>query len=197
MTKDEQQQALENIELIKEIVTRTKKEMSYYRGGWVCFVWGIFCFLGMAGQRLFIPEGWAMGAWWFGLSLIAGTATYLIVKKSIRTPSQKEHRELKRMFLVFWGPLILLAYTLCLFCVFLPGLSEKYITVFILLVVSTGYIMLGLAFFKEILYMGVIGMVSSILCAVFFLDHSDIILSGIFGIGLIITGLFINHKWKE
>ena len=90
-----------------------------------------------------------------------------------------------------------LAYTLALFCIFLPGLSPEYITIFILLVIATGYIMLGLMFFRGIFFMGLIGMVGTIITAIFFLDHSEIILGALFGTGLLISGLVINIKWKS
>jgi hypothetical protein len=81
--------------------------------------------------------------------------------------------------------------------VFLPGISKDYIGIFILLVISTGYIMLGLMFVKEILLIGIIGFISTILTAIFFLEYSDIILNILFGSGLIIFGLAANRKWKN
>ena len=102
-----------------------------------------------------------------------------------------------KWFFLFWIPLLILAYTLTLFTVFLPGLSPQYITIFILLVISTGYLILGLLFFKEMLFMGVLGMVSTIITAIFFLEHNEIILSLLFGTGLIISGVLINRKWRR
>ena len=52
MNENQQQEALESIELIKEMVFRTKKEMSLARSGWIAIAWGIFCYLGIAGQKL-------------------------------------------------------------------------------------------------------------------------------------------------
>ncbi len=197
MENKEKLEALQNIELIREIVTQTKKEMHSYRGGWICIAWGIFCFFGMAGQQWFISQGYMIGIWWTALSAITAIISFLIAKSRIQTESGKYQREFRRWLFVFWGPLLILAYTLCLFCVFLPGLSKEYITIFMLLVVSTGYMMLGFGFFRDILFMGILGMISTIVTAVFFLEYSNIILSTIFGLGLIITGLIINHKWKE
>ncbi len=45
--------------------------------------------------------------------------------------------------------------------------------------------------------MGIIGYISSIICAIFFLGWSDIILGTLFGVGLIITGIVINKQWKN
>jgi len=66
-----------------------------------------------------------------------------------------------------------------------------------LLVVSTGYLIVGLLFYRGIFYMGVIGYVGSLICAVYFLEYNDIILGILFGVGLILTGLVINKKWKN
>lgn len=197
MIEDQQKEALESIDLIKEIVFQTKKEMSLSGCGWLAIIWGIFCFVGFAGEKLFIVNGPMEGLWWTILTAIAFFATYLVVKSRIKSRPQKHRRRYMRRFFLFWIPLIILAYTLCLFCVFLPGLSPEYITIFILLVVCTGYLMLGFLFVKEILYMGVVGMISTILTAIFFLEYSDIILSVLFGSGLIITGIVVNHKWKK
>jgi len=195
MKENQKQQALENIELIKEIVLQTKKDMSLSGGGWIAIIWGIFCFVGILGEKFFLLRGPYEGLWWTVLSLIALCATYLFVKSKRKSYPQK-HRHSVRWFFLFWIPLLMLAYTLCLFCIFLPGLSPQYITIFILLVVSTGYLMLGFMFFKEILLMGALGFVATILTAIFFLQYNDIILSLLFGTGLILTGIFINHKWK-
>ena len=48
MNEEKKQEALENIELIKELVLQTKKPMGHYGGGWICFIWGIFSFVGVA-----------------------------------------------------------------------------------------------------------------------------------------------------
>ena len=197
MIEDQRKQALENIELIKEIVLQTKKEMSLSGGGWIAIIWGIFCFVGFAGERLFLADGPLEGLWWTILTVITIFATYLVVRGRVKSHSQKYRRRYMRWFFLFWIPLLILAYTLCLFCVFLPGLSHEYITIFILLVISTGYLMLGFLFFKEILFMGALGMIGTIITAIFFLEYSDIILSVLFGTGLIITGFVINHKWKQ
>lgn len=195
MNEDQRQQALENIDLIKGIVLQTKKEMSLSGGGWIAIIWGIFCFLGILGEKLFRLSGPYEGLWWTILTVIGIFATYLFIRTKHKSYPQK-HRQSVRWFFLFWIPLLILAYTLCLFCVFLPGLSRQYITIFILLVVSTGYLMLGLMFFKEILLMGALGLAATILTAIFFLEYNDIILSVLFGTGLILTGIFINHKWK-
>ena len=193
--EDQKQQALENIELIKEVVFQTKRDMSLSGGGWIAIMWGIFCFVGMLGVRLFLLSGLYAGLWWTALTVITVFATYLFIRTKHTSHPQK-HRQSTRWFFLFWIPLLILAYTLCLFCVFLPGLSPQYITIFILLVISTGYVMLGFMFFKEILLMGALGFVATILTAIFFLEYNDIILSVLFGTGLILTGIFINHKWK-
>jgi len=197
MNEHQQQEALESIELIKEMVLRTKKEMGLTGGGWIAIVWGIFCYLGISGQKLLGLFDAQIGLWWGSLTLVTLAATILIAKANMKTQPQSLRKEYMRWFLFFWFPLLILAYTLTFFCVFLPGISENYITIFILLVVSTGYLILGLLFVKELLIMGALGMVSTILTAIFFLEYNDIILSILFGTGLIITGLFINHKWKK
>ncbi len=200
MKEEEKKEALENIGLIKELVLQTKKDVAHYGGGWISIIWGIFCFVGVAGQRLLIAyivrHGALVGAWWLVLALIAGFGTYLVHRNHLRTEPIKPQHYPFRYFMSFWIPLSLLGYTLATFIALLPSLSGQYIPIVVLLIVSTGYIMIGLMFFKGILYMGIIGYSGSILCAVFFLEWSDIILGALFGTGLIITGLVINRQWK-
>ncbi|UCE41044.1 MAG: hypothetical protein JSV17_16650 [Candidatus Aminicenantes bacterium] len=196
MNEEKRQEALENIELIKELVIQTKKHVGNYGGRWICFIWGIFCLIGVAGQRLFIPEGALIGAWWMILAVIAGLATYLTTKKHLKSQPERTQRNYIRYLLQFWIPLILLGYTLAIFVALLPSLSNHYISPVILLVVSTGYLMIGFMFYKGILYMGIIGYITSIISAIYFLEYSDIILGALFGVGLIITGIVINEQWK-
>jgi hypothetical protein len=196
MNEKIRKEALENIEMIKNLVFNTKQEMSHYGGGWISIIWGIYCFAGFSGHRWLMPKGIWEGIWWMGLSLIGIFASILVIKKQTKNQSREKDRKPLRWFFWFWMPLLVLAYTLCLLVAFTPGISEKYITIFILLVISTGYTILGLMFFREILFMGIIGFVSTSVAAVFFLPQSDIILSILFGTGLIITGLIINKKWR-
>jgi hypothetical protein len=197
MNEIKKQEALENIELIKELVIQTKKHIGYFGGKWICFIWGIFSLVGVAGQRLLIPHGPLMGAWWMALALIAGLATYLTVKKYLKSQLERAQHNYSKYFLQFWIPLLLLGYTLAIFVALLPSISNHYISPVILLVVSTGYLMIGFMFYKGILYMGIIGYITSVISAIYFLEYSDIILGGLFGVGLIITGLAINKQWKN
>ena len=197
MNETTRREALENISLIKTIVQQTQREMSNFGGGWIAIIWGIYSYIGVAGHRWLIPPGPIEGIWWTGLTILGVFASYLAARTRIGSQPRKERSQYMRWFLFFWLPLLVLAYSLGLFFVFLPGLSPDYITVFILLVIATGYTMLGLLFFRDILYMGLIGMAGAIIAAVFFLEYSDLILGLLFGTGLIITGLIINRKWKD
>ena len=201
MKEDEKREVLENIELIKELVLQTKKHVGHYGGGWISIIWGVFCLVGVGGQRLLITHviahGALLGIWWTVLTVIAGYGTYLVHKRYLKMePIRIQHNYLK-YFMHFWIPLMILGYTLATFIALLPALSGQYISIVILLVVSTGYIMIGLMFFRGILYMGTIGYISSIICAIFFLESCDIILGTLFGVGLIVTGIFINKQWKN
>jgi len=197
MNEVKKQEALENIELIKKLVLQTKMHIGHHGGGWISIIWGVFCFVGVAGQRLFIPQGALIGIWWIVLAVIAGIATYLTVKKYMKSQPARIQQNYIRYFLQFWIPILLLGYTLATFIALLPSLSNHYISPVILLVVSTGYLMIGFMFYKGILYMGIIGYIASIISTVYFLEYSDIILGVLFGTGLIITGLAINKKWKN
>lgn len=197
MKEEQRQEALESIELIREMVLQTKEHMGQYGGGWISIIWGVFCFVGVAGQRLIIPHGPLMGVWWAALAVIAIWASCLVRRRYIKAqPTRAEHGYM-RYFLGFWLPLFLLAYTITFFITLTPSLSHKYIPVVMLLVVSTGFLILGLLIFRGILYMGIIGYGGTIISAIYFLDYSDIILAILFGTGLIITGLVINKQWKN
>ena len=197
MNEDTKQEALENIELIKHLVLQTEKHVGQYGGGWICFIWGVFSFVGVAGQRLLIPQGPLMGVWWIGLAVVAGFATFLVVRRYLKTEPIRAQHDYLRYFLRFWIPLLLLGYTLAISIALLPSLSNQYISIVMLLVVSTGYLIIGFLFYRGMLYMGVVGYIGSIICAVYFLEYSDIILGILFGVGLILTGLVINKKWKN
>jgi hypothetical protein len=197
MKEDKRQEALESIELIKELVLQTKEHMGHYGGGCVSIIWGVFCFVGVAGQRLLIPHGWPLGIWWTGLSIIAGYASFLISRRYLKTQAVRTKHNFMRYFLGFWLPLIFLGYTLTFFIALSPSLSNHYISIVILLVVSTGYIIIGFMLFRGILYMGIIGYIATVISAIYFLEYSDVILGILFGCGLIITGLIINKQWKN
>lgn len=197
MIEDERQEALENIKLIKEMIIQTKRSMSHSGGGWIAILWGLFCIIGISGQKIFKIFGAMEGLWWGILTVIAVLSTYLVVRARTRIQTQRTGQDMMRRIFLFWLPLVVLAYTLTLFCVFLPGLSTEYITIFIFLVVSTGYLILGFLFAKRLLIMGILGMLCTIITAIFFLEYSDIILNLFFGIGLILTGIVINRKWQQ
>lgn len=203
MIEDEKRQAIESIGLIKELITQTEREMWYSGGGWISIIWGIFCLVGFSGQRLLYTTGplrglyWTKGVYWTILSLIAILATYLVVRSRVKTQSQKRRGYFIRGFFLFWIPLIILAYVLSSFCIFLPDISVKYIPIFILLVISTGYLIIGFLFNKEILFMGTIGFVGTVITGFLFLSYADIVLGLLFGVGLIVTGLISNLRWKE
>jgi hypothetical protein len=196
MNDEKRQEALDNIQLIKELVTQTKKHVGYYGGRWICFIWGIFSFVGVAGERLFIPHGPLIGVWWFALALVAGFATYLVTRKFTKDQPVRTQKKSMRYFLFFWIPLILLGYTLAAFIGSNPSISNNYISIVILLVVSTGYLMIGFLFFRGLIYMGSVGYIGSIICAIYFVEYSDIILGLLFGTGLIITGIFIEKNGR-
>jgi hypothetical protein len=197
MKEDERREALENIELIKELVFETKKHVGSYGGGWISIIWGVFCIVGVAGQRLFIPQGALMGVWWTALVVAAIFASILVSQRyHKKQPVGAQHRY-TRYFVRFWLPFLLLGYTLTFFIALSPSLSNHYISIVMLLAVSTGYLIIGLLFFRGILYMGSIGYVCTVISAIYFLEHSDIILGSLFGLGLIITGIVINKQWKN
>ena len=197
MNEDKRQEALENIELIKALVVQTKKHIGHYGGGWISIIWGVFSFSGVAGQRLFIPNGPWLGVWWTALTLVAALSTYLVSRHYSKLQPVQVERDYLSYFIRFWIPLLILGYTLAIFTSALPSLSNDYIPIVILLVVSTGYLMVGLLFYRGILFMGTIGYVGSIISAIYFPEYSDIVLGILFGTGLIITGLFINKQWKN
>jgi len=197
MMEDEKRQALENIGLIRDLVTQTNKEMSLSGGGWISIIWGIFCLVGFVGQKLLNLFGPSRGLYWTILAIIGCLATYFVVRNRLKTQSQKRRGYFIRGFFLFWIPLIVLAYTLTFFCIFLPDISHKYIPVFIMLVISTGFLIIGFLFNKEILFMGTIGFVGTVITGIFFLKYADILLGLIFGVGLIITGLFSNLRWRD
>lgn len=197
MTDDERKLALQDIAYIKDMVSQSRKDFSQFGSGWILMLWGLFTYVGVAGQKFFFTEGFTIGLWWTALIALTVFLSFVIARSHIQGEPPRRIRTFARWFLLFWLPLLTLAYTLALFCVFLPGLSQAYITVFILLVISTGYIMLGLMFFRGILYMGLVGMAGTILSALFFLDYVEIILGILFGTGLIISGLVVNIKWKS
>jgi len=197
MVEKEKQEALESIELIKTIILQTKKEISLYGGGWISIIWGIFCFVGVAGPRLFIPQGYWIGIWWTVLGVVGILATIKVSRSSMHNKPTKEKKEHMRAFLLFWLPLIVLGYSLSTMIAIHPSISNDYISPVILMTISTGYLIIGFLFFRGLIYMGVIGYLSSVLTAVFIPEFSDVILGAVFGVGLIITGIVMNKKWKN
>ena len=197
MNKEETKEALENIQLIKELVTETQREMSYSGGGWISIIWGIFCIVGFWGVILLKVRGPLAGIWWTGLGAAASLATYLVIKSRTKTQPKRRKHSLVRYHFYFWLPLIFLAYVLAGFCIFSPDIPKKYIPIFILLVISTGYLIIGFLLRKEILFMGSLGFLGTVITAIFFMKYAYIILSFLFGLGLIVTGVVANWRFKK
>jgi uncharacterized oligopeptide transporter (OPT) family protein len=124
-------------------------------------------------------------------------ATVMVSRSSMQGQPKKERKDSMRWFLLFWLPLMVLSYTLSFLIALHTAISNDYIACVTLMVISTGYLIIGFLFFRGLLYMGVIGYLSSVLTAVFLPKYGDIILGVIFGVGLIITGLVMNKKWKN
>jgi hypothetical protein len=196
MIDEQQKEALENISLIKGLITESKKELHHAGGGWICIIWGIYSLLGYAGSRLFALAklyDWE-GLWWMALLVPAFFLSVLVIRKGAKTQSAKLKRDLIRAFLLFWVPLLMLMAALIAFCLVLDDLPERYIVSFILLVVSTGYLMLGFLFQRSILIMGLIGFAGTVVVTLLFIEQAGLLLSLLFGLGLIITGLIFNRK---
>ncbi|MBM3296278.1 MAG: hypothetical protein FJY83_01630 [Candidatus Aminicenantes bacterium] len=196
MTDSEKQEALESIALIKSLVERSHKDMTRSGSGWICIIWGLFTFLGYAGSRLFHGAGayLASGLWWPFLSVVAFAASVIVIRRKTATRSSKVKGTMTGWFILFWVPLVLLMAALVALCGLLPDLPSKYGLPFILLVVSTGYLMVGLMIHKSLLPMGILGFAGTFVTTVLFMDHAGLILTLLFGLGLIATGLVLNRK---
>ena len=96
MIDQEKQQALENIALIKDMVTESRQELHYTGGGWIAIIWGLYSLLGYAGQRLFALAklyDWE-GLWWVALSVPAFFLSVLVIRNRAKTQSVKLRRTL-------------------------------------------------------------------------------------------------------
>ncbi|MGB9004237.1 MAG: hypothetical protein WCB96_00785 [Candidatus Aminicenantales bacterium] len=196
MIDEQQKEALENISLIKDLITESRKELQYTGGGWIAIIWGLYCLLGYGGQQLFALDrlyDWA-GLWWVALSVPAFFLSVLVIRNRAKTQSVKLRRTLTRAFLLFWVPLLMLMAVLIVLCLVQADLPDHYLVPFILLVVSTGYLMLGLLFQRSILVMGLIGFAGTVAVTLLFIEQAGLLLSLLFGIGLIVTGLVLNRK---
>ena len=58
MTEDEKKQAIQDIAYIKEMVSQARTDISHFGSGWIIMLWGIFSYVGVAGQQLFFTEGY-------------------------------------------------------------------------------------------------------------------------------------------
>ena len=196
MTDAEKQEALESIALIRNLMGQSQSELRHSGGGLISIIWGIFSLLGYGGSYLIGLTGrYHLEAWWWPfLSAVAFLLSVQVIRRRAATESAKVKGTMVRYFLLFWIPLVLLMAVLIAFCLALPDLPMKYMVPFIMLVVSTGYLMLGMIFNKSILVMGVVGFAGTVVTTLFFIEQAGLILSLLFGAGLIVTGLFLNRK---
>ncbi|OGD16759.1 MAG: hypothetical protein A2Y69_02460 [Candidatus Aminicenantes bacterium RBG_13_59_9] len=196
MTDSEKQDALESIALIKSHLDRSQKEMTHSGSGWICIVWGLYTFLGYAGSRLLHLAGAYLlaGLWWPFLAAIAFVVSVIVIRRKTATQSSKIKGTMTGWFMLFWIPLLLLIAALVALCGLLPDLPVKYSLPFILLVVSTGYLMVGLMFHKSLLAMGILGFAGTMVTTLFFIEQAGLILTLLFGLGLIATGFVLNRK---
>jgi len=197
MNEDEKNEAMENIRLIKDLVMKTKTEMVKVSSGWIAIVWGIFCIIGFLGQQFLIPQNAWSAAWWTGLSGIAVFATFRISRSQMSGRSREWIRFVIWKFIGFWLPLVFLGYALVAFCLLHPEVSPDYISVAFMLVISTGYMILGTMVDRVMLYMGLVGFIGSLVTAIFFLSLSSLIFCVLFGIGLIVSGWVMIVKEKK
>ena len=58
MMKDEKREALETVELIKQIVSRTNEDMFTYRSDLICYIWGIFWDFRRVIRRFYFYDLW-------------------------------------------------------------------------------------------------------------------------------------------
>lgn len=196
MTESEKQDALDSIALIRNLVEQSQKEMTHAGSGWICIIWGLYTFLGYAGSQLLHRAGafFLSGLWWPFLMPFGFAASILVIRRKMTTRSCKVRGSLTGWFVLFWIPLVLLMVALAALCGLLPDLPAKYGLPFILLVVSTGYLMVGLVFHKGLLAMGILGFAGTMVTTLFFIEQAGLIFTLLFGLGLIITGLILNRK---
>jgi len=196
INEKQKHEALENIKYVKDLIVQTREEIGNFNGGWIAIAWGIFCIIGFMGQRLLIPYGPWQGAWWTGLALTTVLANYLIVRSKRGKSTPKAVRYIMRKMCVFWIPLVVLAYTLMTFCLLHPQVSEMYIPIAFMLVISIGYLILGFLVENTMIFMGISGYAGSVLTGIFLLEYTDIVFSILFGGGLVLTGILMNRKQK-
>lgn len=196
MTDDEKKDALDSIALIKSLVDQSHKEMTLSGSGWICIIWGAYTFLGYGGARLLHAAGahLASGLWWPFLAAFAFAASVIVIRRKTATQSSRVKGTLTGWFMLFWIPLVLLMAALVALCGLLPDLPAKYVVPFILLVVSTGYLMVGLMFHRSLLVMGVLGFAGTMITTLFFIELAGLILTLLFGLGLTATGIVLNRK---
>ncbi|MBN1272218.1 MAG: hypothetical protein JXB26_08085 [Candidatus Aminicenantes bacterium] len=194
MDKTDKKQALESVELIRQLASQTREDMYSYRADLICYIWGVFTLLGFSGQRWLFHFSRGSGLWWAFLSIAGFVATFFVIKAHKRPQPKKQTRHAMKGFLFFWIPFILLAYVLALFCMLSPDIHPAYIAVVFMLVVSTGFMIIGLLFYRVLFFMGCLGFASAVISGIYFVYYADIFLGLIFGLGLIVTGLVSRKK---
>lgn len=197
MEEEEKKQALESVELIRKLVSRTKDDMYSHRSDLICFIWGVFSLVGFAGQRWLFRFGRGTGLWWALLSIAGFAATIIAIKAHKRPEPAKQTRYAMKGFLFFWIPFLLLAYALAFFCMFYPGISSLYIPVAFLLVISTAFMIIGLLFYRSLFILGCAGFAGSVTAVLYFIRYADIVVGFILGIGLIVTGFLSRARESD
>jgi hypothetical protein len=138
------EEARQSLELVRQAAAQTRQAVSRSGTGQLFIIWGTVWLLGFLGTELL---GNASGYLWLVLDILAGAATVIVAVRSAR-----RFRSSFGWRVGMWW-VLLMAYGGIMLWTAWPVTGSRYL-VFVTLLVSFGYVTLGLWFSPPLLYAG-------------------------------------------
>ncbi len=137
-------EARESLEVVRQATELTRQAVARAGTGYMLIIWGIVWLVGFLGSQ-FLGE--AQGYLWLVLDVFGIVGTAVVILKS-RSQVRSTHG---KKIGIFW--LILFVYGALIFWIAGPIQGDNYL-LFITILVSFGYVVMGLWFSPPLLYIG-------------------------------------------
>lgn len=181
----DQEQAAEEIKIIRAVMTQARRSMSRGGGGWIFFLWGCIWAVGYSCAQFLAPK--ASGWLWAAVDTLGIVGTILILWRHHRRFSAPFERGLGLAWLAVLGHITLLWWLL--------ALDDRQGALLLMLTMALAYILMGLFTNRAVSVAGVV--VAAVTAAAYLLLPGFFFLTiGLFGGGtLIVLGLWTLHRW--
>ncbi len=181
----DREQAMEELKIIRTVMTETRRAVHRGGGGWIFFLWGCIWLVGYCGTQFLPPE--AAGWLWGGIDTLGIVGTILIVWRHRRHFSAPFEQALWLIWLAVLGHIALLWWLL--------ALDYRQGSLLLMLTMALAYIVCGLFTNRAVSVAGV-AVAAVTVSSYLLLPGLFFLMMGLFGGGtLILLGLWMLYRW--